>query len=63
MKRNGPIKNTWFDLLINYTANSIRKTVDGFKDKIVSRFNKNTSKKYVKQTVYGSGNRPSKLKM
>ena len=45
--------NTWYDWLINYNPEPIRKIVNNFKDTVVSLF---------KQTVYGSGNRPNKQK-
>ena len=31
-----PIKQTWYDWLINYIPKPIRKSVDGFEDKIIS---------------------------
>ena len=34
MKEKGPIKNTWFDWLINYISKPIRKSVGAFKDKL-----------------------------
>ena len=43
------VKNTWYDCLINYILESIRKDVGGFKDECV--FTKNTPK----QNVYGRG--------
>ena len=46
-----PIKNTWYDRLINYILEPIAKTVVGFKDEIVSLFMRNTPK----QAVYGRG--------
>ena len=30
------IKNTWYDWLINYTAEPMRKIVDSFKDRVFS---------------------------
>ena len=42
MKKKRPIKNTWYDWLINYVPNPIRKTVGGFKGNIVSLFKTNT---------------------
>ena len=39
MMKTRPIKNTWYDWLIDYIHDSIRKSaggVGGFKDKIVS---------------------------
>ena len=56
MKKIRPIKNTWYDWLINDIAKPIRKRVSGFKDKIVSLFKTNTPK----QTVYGRGKKLSK---
>ena len=35
MKKIKPIKNTWYDWLINYIPETIRKVLGGFKDKIV----------------------------
>ena len=32
------IKNTWYDLLVNYIPEPIGKSVGSFKDKIVSLF-------------------------
>ena len=58
MKKIRPIKNTWCDWLINYIPAPIRKTVSGFKDKIVSVFKINTPK----QTVYGREKKLSKPK-
>ena len=36
IKNIGPIKNTWYDSLINYIPEPIRKSVDDFKDKVAS---------------------------
>ena len=47
----GPGKNTWYEWLINYVPEPIRKSVAGFKDKIFSLFRTNTSE----QTVYERG--------
>ena len=58
MKKIKLIKNTWYDWLINYIPEPIRKSVGGFKDKIVNLFKTNTSK----QTVYGRGKKLSKPK-
>ena len=44
MKKIMSIKNTWYDWLINYIPDPVRKNVGGFKDKIVSFFKTNTSK-------------------
>ena len=35
IKKIRPMKNTWYDWLINYIPEPIRKNVGGFKDKIV----------------------------
>ena len=58
IKKTRPIKNNWYDWLINYIPEHIRENVGGFKDKIVSLFKTNTPK----QTVYGSGKKLSKPK-
>ena len=58
MKKISPVKNTWYDWLSNYIPEPIRKSVGGFKDKIVSLFKTNTPK----QTVYGREKKLSKLK-
>ena len=58
MKKIRPIKNTWYDWLINYIPELIAKIVGGFKDKIVSLFNTNIPK----QTMYGGGKKLSKPK-
>ena len=58
MKKIRPIKNTWYDWLINYIPELVRKNVGGFKDKIVNLFKTNTPK----QTVYGRGKKLSKPK-
>ena len=34
MKKIRPVKNTWYDWLINYIPEAIRKRVGGFKDKM-----------------------------
>ena len=57
-KKIGPMKSTWYGWLINYIPEPIRKSVGGFKDKIVSLFKKNTTK----QTVYGRGKKVTKAK-
>ena len=50
MKKKRPIKNTWYDLSNNYIPEPIRKTVGGFKDKVVS---------LLKQTdLWITGNKP-----
>ena len=58
LKKIRSIKNTWYDWLISYVPESIRKSVSGFKDKIVSLFKTNTPK----QAVYGRGKKLSKPK-
>ena len=35
MKKIRPIKNTWYGWLINYIPEPIRKSLDGFKDKLL----------------------------
>ena len=57
MNKVRPLKNTWYYWLINYIPEPIRKSVGGFKDKIVSLFKTNTSPKKI---VYGRGNKLSK---
>ena len=47
MKKIRPIKNTWYDWLISYIPELIRKSVAGFKDKIVNLFEANTPKQTV----------------
>ena len=56
MKKIRPIKNTWFNWVINYFPEPTRKKVDGFKDKIVSLFQAKTPK----QTAYWRGKKISK---
>ena len=58
MKKIGPIKSTWYDWLIIYTPDSIKKRVGGFKDKIVGPFKTSTPK----QTLYWRGKKLSKPK-
>ena len=55
MKKIRPIKSSWYDWLINYIPDPIRKSEGGFKDKIVSLFKTNRSN----QTVYGRGKKLS----
>ena len=50
--------NHWYDWLINFIPEPVIKIVGGFKDKIVSLFNTNTSK----QTVYGREKKLSQSK-
>ena len=56
MKKIRPVKNRCHDWLINYISEPIIKSVGGFKDKVVSLFNTNTSK----QILYGRGKKLSK---
>ena len=58
MNKISPTKNTWYDWLINYIPEPIRKFTGGFKYKVESLFNRNTPK----QTMYGRGNKLSKPK-
>ena len=53
MKIIKSFKNTWYDWLINYILEPIRKSVTGFKNNVISLFKTNTPKK----KVYGRGNR------
>ena len=50
MRKISPIKNTWYDWLINYLPELIRTSVVGFKDNVINLFKINSPK----QTVYGS---------
>ena len=52
MRMKRPIKSTWYDWLINYIPELIRKNVISFKDKVVSIFKTNASKDYGKQIEY-----------
>ena len=63
MKKLRPIKNTWYDWLINYIPEPIRKSVSAFEDKIVSLCKSITLEQTVPdQTVYGRGQKLSKPK-
>ena len=44
MRKIIPIKNTWYDWLINYIPEPIRKIVGGFKDTVISLFKTNIPK-------------------
>ena len=44
IKKIRPIKNTWHHWLINYIPEPIRKSIGGFKDKVISVFNTSSSK-------------------
>ena len=48
-----PVKNSWYEWLINQIPASVRKAISIFKDKVVSLFKTSTPKHYDKQTVYG----------
>ena len=50
-KKVRPIKNIWYDWLINYIPEPITKVVGRFKDKIVNLFNTDT----LKQPIYERG--------
>ena len=43
-KKIRPIKNTWYDWLIDYIPEPITKIVSGFKDNVVSLFNTNAAR-------------------
>ena len=58
MKKITPIKNTWYDQLMNYLSKPITKIVGGFKDKITGLFKTNSPK----HTVYGRGKKLRKPK-
>ena len=50
--------STWYDWLINYIPEPLRKSVNDFKDEVIILFKKYTTK----QTVYGRGKKLSKPK-
>ena len=58
-KKVSPVKNTWYDWLVNYIPKPMRKSVGVFKDKIVSLFKINPyrqtlwERKETKQTKKG----------
>ena len=56
MKKIRPIKNTWYDWLINYIFELIRKRAGGFKNKVIMLFKKNIPK----QIVNGRGKKLNK---
>ena len=56
MKKTKPIKNTWYDWLINHIRQAIRKSVNHLKSKFISSF-KATA---LKETVYGREQKLSK---
>ena len=43
MKKTRHVKITWYDWLTNYIPDPIRKSVGGFKDKVVCLFKANSS--------------------
>ena len=45
MKKIRPVKNIWYDWLINYIPERIRKSAGDFKNKVISLFKTNTPKK------------------
>ena len=57
-KKIRPIKNNWYDLFINYISEPIRKSLGGFKEKVIRLVKTNSPK----QTVYGRGTKLSKPK-
>ena len=42
MQQIRPIKNTWYDWLINYISEPIRERVSAFRDKFINLFKANT---------------------
>ena len=58
MNKISPIKNIWYDWLINYIPEPIRESLGNFKEKIVSLF----KPKAPKQTVYAREKKLSKPK-
>ena len=51
IKKLRPIKKRWYDYLINYFPEAIRRSVGSVKDKILSLFKTNTPE----QTMYARG--------
>ena len=51
IKKSRSIKSIWYDCLINYIPDPIRKRICSFESKIVSLFKTKTSK----QAMYGGG--------
>ena len=49
MRKIRPNKNTWYNWLINYIPESIRKSARGSKDKIASLFKANPPKQTVQE--------------
>ena len=58
MKKIRSVENTWYDWLINYIPEPIRKSVCCFKDKIICLFKTNTPK----QTMHGRGKKLNESK-
>ena len=52
MKKIRPIKNTQYDSLINYILEPVSKSVDGFKDKVISLFITSTTKQPIFSYIY-----------
>ena len=52
IENDRPIINPWYELLINYIPEPIRRSVAGFKVKVVSLTIKTNTHKH---TVYGTG--------
>ena len=62
-KKIRPIKNTWYDCLINYIPEPIRKIVSALKDEIASLYMSIMLEQTVpEKTVYGRGQKLSKSK-
>ena len=60
--RKRPIISSWYNCLINYISEPIRKFASSFKDKSISIFKTKTPENYSKQTE-GRGKKLSKLKI
>ena len=58
MKKIRPVENTWYDWLIFYNSEPIRKSIGGLKGKIISLF----KTEMPKQTVYGRRKKLRELK-
>ena len=52
MKKIRPIKNTWYDWLIDYIPEPIWKSVDRFKEKVISLFKTNEPKQCMGEERY-----------
>ena len=53
MDKKRPIKNTWYDWLINCIPEAITKISGSFQDKVVSLFKTNAIKLMVEKNIYG----------